>query len=239
MLKFLQNALINRQKNKEQEKELSAQEMLVVEDIKDNVMITKDKKLVMVFWVSAINLDLMSNDEQIYVFESFEAFLAGQEEGFQIENIAQPVNLRNYTHFLADRHDNECNQFKKRLLASYALFANEQQVVKDVIKKEHYVIIDQKIEGNDEIAYQEALQELRQRGKEMQDQIISMLGQDMNLECYMLSNGQLLALLQIFYNYIESVHDALHDVEVPQIIRWKDPEENRVEEHTSNDYKAV
>ena len=219
MLKFIQNFLVNRQKDKEKEKELSAQESLAVEDIRDNVIITKNKKLVMVFWVSAINLDLMSIDEQAYVFESFENFLAAQEEDLQFENIAQPVNLRNYTHFLVGKHESEPNQFKKRLQASYAQFANEQQVVKDVVKKEHYVVIDQKIEGDDDISYQEALQELRQRGKEMQDQIISMLGQDMNLECHMLSNGQLLALLQIFYNYIDAVHDSLQDTKVPQIIR--------------------
>jgi type IV secretory pathway VirB4 component len=219
MLKKLQDFLVNRQKQKQNTGERSTQELLEVEDIKDDVIITKDQRLVAVIWVSAINLDLMSKAEQRYVFESFEVFLSGLNDNIQFENVAEPVNLRHYLKSLLDTHGKETNGFKKRLLASYTQFVDENQTKKSIVKKEHYIVIDEEIKGKDDFDYHDALEDLSKRVREIKQQIREMLGQDMHLDCNQLNNNQLLALLQVFYNYQEALYQPVEDVGTPQVIR--------------------
>ncbi|OIK14223.1 hypothetical protein BIV60_11990 [Bacillus sp. MUM 116] len=219
MLKALQNYLINRAKNKEQQTDLSAQDAFPVEDIRDDVAVTKDNRLVAVFWISTINLDLMSLGEQSYVFDSFEAFLAGLDGNIQFENVAQPVNLQDYTRMLVQKHEVEENEHKRRLQASYALFAYDHQTHNKIFKKEHYVIIDQKIIGDDDLAYKDALDELNQRAKELEERIRNMFGRDFTLDCYRLTNQQLMYLFQVFYNYAAAMYQPIEEAYVPQVIR--------------------
>lgn len=218
MFKKLQEALISRQKKKDDSKTLSTQDVLDMEDIRDNLITTKDNRLVAIVWVSAINLDLMSKTEQKYVFESFESFVAGLDYNFQFETIAQPVNLREYTKQMINQYDQSQNPYKKRLLGSYVEYTDEHQTRRDVVKKEHYVIISEKIKGGDELAYQDALANLNERVEELKDEITGMMGQDFTLECKQLNNNQLIQLLQVYYNYQDAVHQPIETVEVPQFI---------------------
>ncbi|GMG76925.1 hypothetical protein ShirakiTB12_53940 [Priestia megaterium] len=230
MLKKLQSFLIARQKDKNDKENLSTQDFLYIEDIRDNVTITKDSKIVAILRVSAINLDLMSRNEQNYVFESFENFLGGLDDNseIQFETIAQPVNLRSHMADLIRKHEVTTNPFKKRLLRSYIHYNDEHQTKKSVVKKEHYVIIGEKIKGKDELAYQDTLEELEQRTQDLIEEITGMLGDDFTLECEQLNNNEIVQLLQIFYNYQDAVYQPIESIDIPQFITGKKEQEGGV-----------
>jgi type IV secretory pathway VirB4 component len=119
----------------------STQSSLQISEIKDGVVVMKDGSLRAVILASAINFDLMSNQEQNAVEYSYQGFLNSLHFPIQIVIKSQRIDLDNYIEKLSALRDQHANPLLAVLMEDY--IANVQGLIEEVniMDKRFYVIV--------------------------------------------------------------------------------------------------
>lgn len=79
-----------------EKQEKVAQDLIQVKGLDDGRFITNDNRLVQILKVSAVNTQLMSNNELRILLEKYEAFLKSLIFPIQQEIVSEPVDLKEY-----------------------------------------------------------------------------------------------------------------------------------------------
>ena len=125
--------------NKDQLK--STQNSLIINEVKDGMLILKDGTLRSVILASAINFDLMSSREQDSVEYSYQGFLNALHFPIQILIRSQKVDLDNYIEKLSNLRSQQDNELLGLLMEDY--IANIKGLVDEVniMSKQFYVVV--------------------------------------------------------------------------------------------------
>jgi len=159
---------------------------------------TKDRRLIKMLAVSAVNTHLMSYAEEREVLEGYESFLKTLDKPIQIIRIAEPIDLKEYIFHLRKRYNAEQNSFKRKMLKSYIEYAKQLQENREMIRRNRYVVIDEKFTS---LADKEkAIEQLNTRVNDLRLGIEEMLYQH-KLEAYVLSNNELKKILHMLFDY--------------------------------------
>jgi type IV secretory pathway VirB4 component len=121
----------------------STQASLLISEIKDGVVIMRDGSLRAVVLVSAINFDLMSQQEQNSAEYAYQGFLNSLHFDIQIVIKSQKIDLDSYLEGLSKRLEDQTNPLLADLMEDY--IANIKGLLDEVniMDKQFFVVVPQ------------------------------------------------------------------------------------------------
>ncbi|MEK4822901.1 hypothetical protein [Priestia sp. FSL R5-0680] len=185
-------------KKKQPQKEKTVQDLIPIRNIYSEMIETKDNKLIKVLTVSAVNMSLMSHNEQAEVYEGYENFLNTIDKNIQVNRVSTPVNLKDYITDLQTKLKKIDNPYKRKILKSYIWYANNIQEDREMIRRNRYIVIDESF--SDEKSKDKAIRKLKVRVEDYKIKIEEML-RSPKLEVRELSNLELEKYLHMFFDY--------------------------------------
>ncbi len=139
--------------------EASTQQFLEIDQIKEDVLILKNKTLRAVLMVSSLNFALKSSEEQKAIIYQFQSFLNSLD--FPIEIVVQSriLNITGYLDKLKEAETKQQNELLKIQIAEYRKFISDLVGGRHILTKTFFVIIPF------------ALIEMSKKGIEKQDEL--------------------------------------------------------------------
>jgi hypothetical protein len=119
----------------------ATQDFVSIRDIKENVVIQKNGRLLMVILVSSINFALKSLDEQKAVLLQFQSFLNTLDFSLQIFVQSRKLNIEPYLELLAGMKDKQDNELMRIQLREYTEFISSFTKNVDVMSKNFFVVV--------------------------------------------------------------------------------------------------
>jgi cyanate lyase len=119
----------------------SAQEFLEITDIREGIMILRDKSLRGILMVSSLNFALKSKEEQEAIIYQFQDFLNSLDFFCQIIIHSQRLNLAGYIEKLKDLETQQPNELLKMQTKTYREFIESLVATGKIMTKNFYVII--------------------------------------------------------------------------------------------------
>lgn len=119
----------------------SSQHHLIVADIAQDIVLTKDGGASLVLKSSALNFSLLSENEQEAVTLAYAALINSLSFPIQILVRSQKKDITRYLSFIEEQEAGQNNQKLKNLMTSYRNFISQIVKKRNVLEKEFYVII--------------------------------------------------------------------------------------------------
>jgi hypothetical protein len=107
----------------------TTQDFIEIEDIKDDVLLMKDRSAVLVIEVSAVNFWLLSNEEQISMIYSYGELLNSLSFPIQILILSKKMDISSYLDYLNAHIEKQTQELIKSRLIAY------QEFIKNIVKK--------------------------------------------------------------------------------------------------------
>lgn len=120
---------------------LSTQDFLEFEQIKDGIIILKNKGLRTVLMVSSLNFALKSTEEQNAIIYQYQNFLNSLDFSCQILVQSRRLNITGYLEKLSDIEKKEENELLKIQIIDYRKFIEQITKGGSIMQKTFYVIV--------------------------------------------------------------------------------------------------
>jgi type IV secretory pathway VirB4 component len=120
---------------------MTTQQFLEIEDIRDGVLILKDKSLRGILAVSSLNFALKSEEEQNAIVYQFQNFLNSLDFPIQIYIQSKRLNLTGYIERLEELEKKQVNELLKIQTHSYIEFIKSIVASGSIMRKEFYVVV--------------------------------------------------------------------------------------------------
>ncbi len=121
--------------------ENSTQSFLEFDQIRDGVIILKNKGLRMILMVSSLNFALKSEEEKNAIIYQFQNFLNSLEFSCQIVVQSRHINITGYTDELNEISKKETNELLKIQIKEYIKFINQIVSSGSIMQKTFYVVV--------------------------------------------------------------------------------------------------
>lgn len=122
-------------------KNTSTQSFVPVRDVRDNVVILKDGRMVGVMLASSINFALKSLDEQEAILSHFQAFLNTLDFSLQFYVQSRRLDISPYLRKLEEREDQQDNDLMRIQLREYMEFIRTFTNEVEVMTKNFFVVV--------------------------------------------------------------------------------------------------
>lgn len=120
----------------------STHQFIDVQEIRDDVIILKNKSLRMILMVSSINFALKSQEEQEAIINRFQDFINSSERyTAQIVVQSRQLDISEYIKFLNERAVEQTNELLKIQTSEYIDFIQELIKLSNAMSKFFYVVI--------------------------------------------------------------------------------------------------
>lgn len=119
----------------------STQRHLIVADIAEDIVLTKDGGAALVLRSTALNFSLLSEDEQEAVTLGYAALINSLSFSIQILVRSQKKDITGYLAFIEGQEVTQKNEKLKNLMTSYRNFISQIVKKRNVLEKEFYVVI--------------------------------------------------------------------------------------------------
>lgn len=122
-------------------KQSSSQQFLEVDEIKEGIMILKNKGLRGILMVSSLNFTLKSEDEQTAIIYQFQDFLNSLDFSLEIVVQSRKLNITGYLEKLKDLEGKQENDLLKTQITEYRKFIQELIMRSSITSKNFFVIV--------------------------------------------------------------------------------------------------
>lgn len=119
----------------------STQNFLELEEIRDGIVILKNKGLRSILMVSSLNFALKSEDEQTAIIYQFQNFLNSLDFSCQIVSQSRKLNITGYLEMLEERKKEETNELLKVQIEEYKRFIDNIVKEGSIMQKTFFVIV--------------------------------------------------------------------------------------------------
>lgn len=141
------------------------EDMSIIQAAYMDFIVTKTGYLISMIEISGINLELLNDEEQTYVFDTYNAFLMNtlgdnSNETQQYLDMTMPVDFDRYILSYKKRYLLENNPARKRLIASYIYDLQEKIRHNEMSTKRHILVIKEKIKESSLLALESSASEL-------------------------------------------------------------------------------
>ncbi|HBL52194.1 MAG: hypothetical protein UT38_C0003G0025 [Microgenomates group bacterium GW2011_GWA2_39_19] len=119
----------------------TTQQHLLIADIVDDIILTKDGGAGLVLEATALNFSLLSEREQEAITYAYAAFLNSLSFPIQIMIRSQQKDVSNYLSFLRENEEKIQNPLLKELMQSYENFVAQIVKKRNVLEKQFFIII--------------------------------------------------------------------------------------------------
>jgi hypothetical protein len=120
---------------------LSTQQFLEIDQIKDGIVVLKNKALRGIMMVNSINFALMSEDEQNAIIGQYQNFLNSLDFSLQITIQSRRLNITSYLDKLRDLETRQNNDLLRTQIVEYRNFINELVSTGSIMNKNFYVTV--------------------------------------------------------------------------------------------------
>lgn len=121
--------------------EPSTHQFVDIEELRDNVVVLKNKNLRAVLMVSSINFDLLASEEKEAMIAAFQRFLNSLDFTLQIAIQSRPLELDEYFGFLKEAQEKQENELLKIQTAEYRDFVAELVTLSNIMMKFFYLVV--------------------------------------------------------------------------------------------------
>ncbi|MFA5877898.1 MAG: hypothetical protein WC845_00855 [Candidatus Staskawiczbacteria bacterium] len=121
--------------------EISTQDFLEIKDIREGVLILKDRSLRSVLMVSSLNFALKSEEEQTAIVYAFQTFLNSLDFSCQIVIQSRNINITPYLDELKDLEERQVNELLKEQTAAYREFIKQLVQGETIMTKNFYAVV--------------------------------------------------------------------------------------------------
>lgn len=129
-------------KNKNQTNSvMSAQKYINVEEIKNDIIVLKNKSIRAVLLVSSVNFDLKSADEQEAIIGGYQNFLNSLDFPIQIMISSKKLDIDPYLALLDKKRKLQTNDLMRLQISEYANFIRNLTEVSQIMTKQFYVVV--------------------------------------------------------------------------------------------------
>lgn len=122
-------------------KQASTQQFLEADEIREGIMILKNKTLRGILMVSSLNFALKSDDEQTATIYQFQDFLNSLDFSLQIVVQSRKLNVTGYLEKLKDLESKQENELLKTQISEYRKFIKELILRSSITSKNFFVVI--------------------------------------------------------------------------------------------------
>lgn len=122
----------------------TTQEHLDIYDVVDDLLVMKNGTVSLVLETSAVNFDLLSEQEQDAKINSFSGLLNSLTFHIQILIRTQTIDIGNYVNYLQRKKDRELSPLVRNQLTIYMQFVKNLIRDRNVLEKRFYVVIPQR-----------------------------------------------------------------------------------------------
>lgn len=119
----------------------NTKDFIPVESVKENSVILKDGSVVMVIQTSAVNFDLLSENEQLAIIGSFAALLNSLSFSIQILIRSKKLDISHYLNTLKEAERAQHNPLLQLMMQHYRAFVAAIIRDNEVLDKQFYVIL--------------------------------------------------------------------------------------------------
>lgn len=119
----------------------ATQDFLELEQIREGVLVLKNKHLRGVLLVSSINFDLIPEAEQNSIIYQFQNFLNSLDFSIQIIVQSRKLNITGYLDQIKSWAENQSNELLKAQISSYHDFVKEFIEAGNIMSKEFLVVV--------------------------------------------------------------------------------------------------
>ncbi|OGF63506.1 hypothetical protein A2926_02500 [Candidatus Giovannonibacteria bacterium RIFCSPLOWO2_01_FULL_44_40] len=120
---------------------LPSQNILQIEEIRDGVLILKDKSLRAVMMASSLNFALKSADEQTAVIMQYQNFLNSLDFSIQFFIQSRRLNIEPYLETLKNAEAKQTNELLKIQIAEYMEFVRTFVRAANIVSKNFYIVV--------------------------------------------------------------------------------------------------
>jgi len=130
-------------KNQKQESSsgMSAQKYINVEEIKNDIIVLKNKSLRAILLVSSINFDLKSSDEQEAIIGGYQNFLNSLDFPIQIMVNSKKLDIEPYLALLDKKKKTQTNELMRLQITEYSNFIRNLTEVSQIMTKQFYIVV--------------------------------------------------------------------------------------------------
>ena len=121
--------------------ESSTQQFLEFEEIKEGVLVLKNRQVRGVLMVSSQNFALKSEEEQQAIIFQFQSFLNSLDFPLQISIQSRRLNITGYLDFLKELETNQQNELLKKQTEDYRLFVERLIAGGSIMAKNFFVTV--------------------------------------------------------------------------------------------------
>ena len=180
----------------------STQSFIPLSDIQNGMVILKDGSVAIIIETSAVNFDLLSENEQMAIIGSFAGLLNSLSFAIQIVIRSKKLDISSYLEKLVVAEQQQNNPLLKKLMQNYRNFVSSVIRENEVLDKQFFVVISISAlelgilrNNNAELFAQKALTALTPR----RDHLIRQLGR-IGLKASQLNDDKLIRLFFDWYN---------------------------------------
>lgn len=191
----------------------STQQHIPIQEITDNLAILKDGSYVVILETSAVNFDLLSDNEQLAIISSFAGLLNSLSFSIQIVIRSKQLDISSYVKLLNQAQSQQANPLLKQMMARYRVFIETIIRENEVLDKQFYVVISvSSLELGMGTDHKARLQKAKTILEPRTDHIIRQLGR-IGLRASQLDNERLVKLFYDIYNeqYSEAATEKVAD----------------------------
>ena len=120
---------------------LSTQNFLEIDQVREGIMILKNKTLRAVLMVSSLNFALKSDEEQSAILYQFQNFLNSLDFSCQVLIHSRKLNIVGYLDKLKEIGEKEENELLKIQTAEYRKFIEEIMTGGSIMQKTFYLVV--------------------------------------------------------------------------------------------------
>ena len=178
----------------------STQDHLSISDVREDLTILKEGSMAVILQTTAVNIDLLSEREQLAIIGSFAGTLNSLSFAIQILIRSKRLDVSSYLKLLADAQTKQTNPLLYKMMLRYRSYIEKTVQENDVLDKRFYILIpvsalELGISKDTEGHLPKAQTILLPR----RDHIIKQLA-NLGLRTFQLNNEQLIRLFYDFYN---------------------------------------
>jgi len=119
----------------------TSQQFIPVEQIREGVMVMKDRSLKGILIISSVNFALKSEEEQGAIVFNFQNFLNSLDFSCQIVVNSRKVNITGYIDKIKKLEDEQKNELLKIQTTDYRKFIEEIVAEDSIMNKNFYVVV--------------------------------------------------------------------------------------------------
>ncbi len=142
---------------KKSNKPISSRQQIRIEGVRDGILILPNKEHRLILQTSSINFELMSEDEQDALIDTYQNFLNSLNTSFQIVVRIRELELDKYLNGFRKRINSKDTSIYKKQVENYIEFVGKLVTNNKILTRRFYVILMYKATDNDFSIVQEQL----------------------------------------------------------------------------------